>query len=325
MPLSPARGPGGLEWAFRIPSAGGSRALRAIRESERSRALADRRPADPLAAGVLDRVLPAIVAAKGESPFRRVYLGSEFCERLIPGEGDLREVLGAAREEGLGVTLLAPWTGDEGIDRLRPILRVFEREAGAGAEVAAGDWGALGMLRREHPGLAPVLGRLLDKAMRDPRAAPIYPRTTPAARRVLSGSSASLPAYRRFLVEMGIRRIELDALPQGIGLDLRGSGIAAALHIPFGAVATGRPCLAGSLHLDPADRLRFDLPCCMECRDWTVELRDVRPPFGPESLILLQKGNALFYAVEGEILAEALGSLERIGADRVVMAFDLPF
>jgi hypothetical protein len=315
----------GREWAFRVPRSGGSRALRAIRRCERGRTLVDPRPADPLAVEVLDRILPAILAAKGEAPFRRVYLGNEFCERLLPADEDLRDVLAAAREEGLGTTLLVPPLGDGGIDRLRGILAIFEREAGAGAEVAAGDWGTLRMLRRENPGLVPVLGRLLDKALRDPRAAPIYGQATPAARAVLSGSSASLPAFRRFLLEMGIRRIELDALPQGSGLDLRGSGIAAALHLPFGAVATGRPCLAGSLHLEPADRLRFDLPCGEECRDWTVELRDPRPPFGPGDLVLLEKGNTLFYGVEGSWLSQWFGPLERIGIDRVVVAFDLPF
>jgi hypothetical protein len=161
--------------------------------------------------------------------------------------------------------------------------------------------------------------------MRDPRAAPLYPGAPEAARRVLSGSSASLPGFREFLAGLGVRRIELDVLPQGISLELRGSGIAASLHVPFAVIATGRPCAAGSLHLDPADRFRFDLPCREECRDWTLERRDLGPPSGGEcGPVLLEKGNSLCWTAGGEALAGALGALDRIGADRAVISFDLP-
>ena len=47
-------------------------------------------------------------------------------------------------------------------------------DGGGATEVVVNDWGVLRLVRREFPGLRPVLGRLMNKMMRDPRVAPFY-------------------------------------------------------------------------------------------------------------------------------------------------------
>src|SRR5437867_3594050 len=81
----------------------------------------------------------------------------------------------------------APYVTDRGLARPRPLLEAAASERGEGTEVVVNDWGVLRLVRREFPGLRPVLGRLMNKMMRDPRVAPFYSGGPDDARRALSG------------------------------------------------------------------------------------------------------------------------------------------
>lgn len=320
-----SRPPAALEWAIHFPAEREPSLLSGILEGDRNGTIDASALAGSDVRPFLERTLPSILSRKRGS-LSRIYYGPEFCEHLIPDSEGLRRVLAIARGAGgLPVTLLLPWSTDAGLDRIRLLLSVLVEEAGPGAEVAVNDWGVLRLLRQEFPGLTPVLGRLMNKMMRDPRVAPFFSGGPAEARKALSGSSASLPAYRRFLLDSGVRRIELDLLYQGIDLDLAGTGLRSTLWLPFGYVATGRICLSGSLHHPRTDKFRYDLPCRHECQEHSVELRNTRSPFEESrDLVLWQRGNTVFYPFEGKPLEEALESLERIGADRVALELDLP-
>src|SRR5262249_8897069 len=138
---------------------------------------------------------------------------------------------------------------------------------GEPCEVVFQDWGALRLLRGRYPALEPVLGRLLNKGLRDPRVTPRYSETVPPgeARAALSADAAASTPFLSLLRSQGVCRIASDALPQGGGLTAR-SGLALSVALPFGVVTTGRICLAASLReggpgrFEPVDR------CGRECQ-----------------------------------------------------------
>jgi hypothetical protein len=326
IPQSAIRNPqSSIEWAFHFPAERDPELLAEVLRADGEGALGSTALTGPEVRPFLAEALPSILRGK-RSPLARIYYGPEFCEHLLPSPERLRRVLAAALEAGsLPVTLLLPWATDAGLARIGPLLAVFEEKAGPGAEAVVNDWGVLRLLRREFPGLTPVLGRLMNKMMRDPRVAPFYSTGPAEARKALSGSSARLPAYQRFLLDAGVRRIELDPLLQGIDQDLDGTGLRSTLWLPFGYAASGRICVSGSLHLPRADRFRYDLPCRHECQEDSVELRNTRSPFAESrDLVLWRRGNTVFYPVLGKPLEDAIESIPRIGADRVVLELDLP-
>ncbi|MDP7294889.1 MAG: hypothetical protein QGG24_06170, partial [Vicinamibacterales bacterium] len=109
----------------------------------------------------------------------RVYLGNEFCERLIPSVQLLERAHTAAAERGLALTLLTPYVTDDGIDRLRPLLSRLEGLAGLAP-------------------FAPVAGRG-DEALRGGRE-------TAALKQQLHTLAADLASARAEIADLAQRR-----------------------------------------------------------------------------------------------------------------------
>ena len=84
--------------------------------------------------------------------WQRVYLGSDLCERLLPGPGLLRRWVEECAGLGLQISLLSPALSDAGVHRLGRLLPLLP----AGTEVVITDWGALRRLRSHHAELLPV-------------------------------------------------------------------------------------------------------------------------------------------------------------------------
>ena len=119
-----------------------------------------------------------------------------------------------------------------------------------------------------------VLGRLMDKMMRDPRTAPYYNVTgaPPHALAALRGHPLSGAEFRRLLNEHGVTRIELDQLHQGIDFDSSLNGIPITLHLPYGFVASGRICASGSYALPASEKFMVGGSCDHECQEFCVRL-----------------------------------------------------
>jgi hypothetical protein len=239
----------------------------------------------------------AIARAFGPVRFSRLYFGNEFCERLIPGAADLHRAAAAAAARGLGLTLLTPYVTDAGIERLRPALDLLAAQpAGGGVEVVANDWGLVHLLRRDYPGLRLVLGRLMNRMLRDPRVTH-YLASAPApaeAHRALRQSGVAAPAFRRFLARLGIERVEFDHPPQGLDMDFRQLGLAASLYLPYGYIATGRVCMIGSLHLPAAEKFDVESICRRECHHYTFSFEYSNSPYDNRDQEFIEKGTPIF-------------------------------
>lgn len=262
----------------------------------------------------------------GQVAFSRIYFGNEFCQHLIPTASLLARVYTGARAKGLAFTLLTPYVTDEGIERLTPLFAFLAGQEER-SEVVVNDWGVLRLLRREFPNLTPVLGRLLTKMLRDPLAAAYYclhPLTPKPALAALRRSNLPVPAYRAFLERCGIRMVEVDNVVQGIDMDFKALGFAAALHAPYGFVATGRICLFASLNRPKAEKFSVSTTCSKECQRHHAECSYEGSPFEGNPFVLLHRGNTVFYAQEEALLRPALLQAEARGIERITYQPEVP-
>jgi hypothetical protein len=253
----------------------------------------------------------------GPLVFTRVYFGNEFCQHLIPSLGKLRRVYEACKERGIHFSFVTPYVTDKGIKRLRPLLD-FLAESTPHTEVIVNDWGVLRMLRRNYPELEIVLGRLMNKMLRDPRVTGLYKQTAPeTVIKTLNEPAMAATLYQQFLTGLGVRTLEFDVLLQGMNFSsLADGGLTVSVYVPYGFVATGRVCMIGSLHLPKPKKFDVDIRCSFECQEYTTELH-YTSPVNKVDQKYFQKGTTVFYTHSREMLAstfeEALqGRIHRI-------------
>lgn len=282
---------------------------------------------DPLAtAWALDPGWATLLAVARGAPIPlRVYFGNEFCEHRIPPEGEFEMSLAEVRALDLPFTFVTPPVADAGLERLAGCLARLEALL-PGSEVVVGDWGTARLLRERFPALRPVLGRLLVKFLRDPRLTPrfLFPDSPPAPLTAMQQCSLTLPGFLEVLGELGVDRVEIDNLFQGMAVDFPALGLRSALHIPFGYVTRGRICLIGNQQMAPERKFGALSPCRRECLEVEVRLRDRnrRPDGGVYDY--MQRGNTIFYAQTGPHLMRGLAWAAAQGA-RLVFSPEPPF
>ena len=295
-----------MEWAIHIASSGDARAELCPEEIDRFEPGAALSPTVRLAAKLIGEYF-------GPVRFTRCVYGNEFCEHLIPDRELLKQSLAAACERGLRFTLLTPYVSDAGIDALRPLLDLLDREGDA-CEVVFNDWGVLNLLRRDYPNLVPVQGRLMNKSLRDPRITGVYgasdaPATTLVA---LRRSNLDCASYTGFLRRMGVERVELDNLPQGVDLSFVEGDIKTSLYMPFGFISTSRVCMAAGIHYSKRDKFQPGAPCHHECQASLLKYTYTNSPFDNRDQEFYLKGNTYFY-IHTEAMMRAVFEQSRAG------------
>lgn len=245
--------------------------------------------------------------------FSRIYFGNEFCQHLIPSVEDLEQVLGFTLEKKLHLTFVTPYVTDKGLQVLASLFSKIEKQK-LGSEVVFNDWGVLRVLNRNYPNLEPVMGRLLTKMKRGPRVMNLVDSLPQTTIDYLRSCSLNVPLYRQFLIKNSIRRVELDNLLQGIGLDFSDSGISASLYIPYAYITTTRLCLAISCDVHGREDEVGIFPCKRECQEYTFSLTH---PVMPAPLI--RKGNTLFFRNE-----KVPEDLRQKNIDRIVIQPEVP-
>jgi hypothetical protein len=219
--------------------------------------------------------------------FSRLYFGNEFCQRLLPTPEELNAVLEAVP---LDFTLVTPYVTDEGLEKVQGLIDLLSKRREK-AEVVFNDWGVFTVLKGQYPSLEPVLGRLLNKMKRDPRLMNVLDRIPENTREYFRGSNLSVPLFRNFLVENGIKRAEFDNVLQEIDFDYQ--GIELSLYLPYVYVTTTRACLANACDIPEESEHVGIFPCRQECKRYTFHLEsDVMPA------ALIRRGNTLFFENE---------------------------
>lgn len=249
--------------------------------------------------------------------YRRLYFGCEFCQRLMPGVAALEKALLWADKARLAFTLVTPYVTQTGYGALERLLG-FLSKRGIPAEVVINDWGTLELLRLLPQGFQPVAGRLLTKQKRGPTIIPLLSRQAvtplvvrdphrpksstiifqkklpPAVDPYYKGSNASsVPLIQEFFLSIGIRRMELDNLAQGMHLELLKDRMTASVYTPYVYITTTFFCPSAGCEQKGGPLLKL-MPCTRPCRRYGFLLRHRSMP---KPLYL--RGNTMFYKHAG--------------------------
>ena len=170
----------------------------------------------------------------------RVYIGHETCENLLPPKETALEVIKYYTNLGCKVTLVTPFLTPSGITKA---IHCIEYLSGfiESLEVVCSDWGLLDFLSYKKIG-EPIAGRLLAGQSLDPRIARMfntnentnykrilthldrtkcelqYESITEELKLHYQTSAINKTEVAEYLTEKGIRRCELNNIPQGISL-----------------------------------------------------------------------------------------------------------
>jgi len=195
--------------------------------------------------------------------FNRIYVGSEFCERLFPSPKKLLRILRGAEELNLKTSLVTPAmlteTGAKQFQYIFNKLRNKNR-----LEIIVNCWGMLELLR-DYKNLEPVFGRSLNKIKRDPRW-----RGDSSA---LKQSSLSISSFTNLLKKYRVRKIELDNVPQGLIINSNGDELQYHLYFSKIPISFSKICVFGSTNIK-GRKFSIDSPCQKECQDYSIIYRD---------------------------------------------------
>ena len=142
------------------------------------------------------------------------------------------------------MTLVTPTLNQSELSQLGSRLERVLPVLGEGDELVVSDWGVVDLVRSIQPDLTLIVGRALSAQKRDPRIESLELNT--AEHEYFRNSAWNSLSAAELLIELGIGRVELDNLLQGIAPlpePLKGS-----LHLPFAMVTSTRNCPFRSTH-----------------------------------------------------------------------------
>jgi hypothetical protein len=227
----------------------------------------------------------------------RVYIGHETCFWRSPAVQDIERVAKMLRDAGRPMTLVTPFLTEAAFGATRRTIEAAAEVRGR-IEVVCNDWGLLHWLAEQRIA-EPVVGRWLGGQATDPRLAAMdqperhvsHERTvlhadgTRVALRYRRPSSPLMEHLRRCAVdtpevlvllrEMGVRRLEISNVLQGVHLALA-PGWSASLYLPDVPVAVSRRDLPG----DSSRWLHPSFPAELEQRDNVVGYNNGELPRG---------------------------------------------
>jgi hypothetical protein len=245
-----------------------------------------------------------------DSRYSRLYFGNEFCPRLTASLEDFKVVKDFISKRNMEFTFVTPYVTNKEIDELTPILEFVIKDF-LGAEIVVNDWGFLRLIRREFNCSNLALGRLLTKQKRGPRILNLKNKVPDNMFQHFRESNVDLPLLSDFLVNNGIKRVELDNLLQGVSR--ANSSLKASLYFPFAYVTTTRFCIISSSE-KRRKFLRSIQPCNKECQKYTFRLKHKNMPVD-----FFLKGNTQFF--RNDKLTDNLAELR---IDRIVYEPEIP-
>lgn len=237
----------------------------------------------------------------GLSSYARLYFGAEFCSWAMPSRSEILKARELARHSGLKFTLMTPVMREETIAELSDLFNLLADDWQAEDELLISDLGALEPAAQSLPQAQIILGRALSGQKRGPRITGLA--LSGEAQEYFRQGSWYGHEARQLLTEIGVERIELDNLLQGIAP--LPDGIQGSLHYPWLMVTSSRNC--------PYHRDKTGRRCSVACGE------GFRLTTDQTSHPLLQAGNSQF--IENRVLPVDFAAL---GIDRLVEHLHLP-
>lgn len=261
---------------------------------------------------------------------RRLHFGSEFCQYRLSSFAAVRKAAEYCWENGMEFTYATPYVHEKKFLELDSILQGLCRlteESGKAMEIVVNDWGVYHHVRSHYPQFNLMLGRLLNKMIRDPRVASFYNQDEVAAaaeagKRVMQGTGLFSSWFGQFLQTERLSGIEFDPLLQDMDLSACPKHWHVSFHFPFGCVASGSACMVGFMEADKKDKFRGDPSCKQQCQTAVFELKH-RSNEEMESRVF-QKGNTAFFAHQPELMKRGLQNAIAFPGSRVVYSPRIP-
>jgi hypothetical protein len=271
----------------------------------------------------------AAAFAKPKRP-ERIYFGSEFCQYRLPPLSLVKKALAYCRESGFAFTFATPYAHREKFTQLVSILAYLDGAAastGERVEVVVNDWGVYHHIQTHLPRLDVVIGRLLNKTIRDPRVAHYYANDkAPEEGRKFFQRTGLLSAwFQTFLQRGNVVGLDFDELIQGNEVPSMKEWEAPLLtsfHFPFGCVASGSACMVGFMETAKAGKFRGDPKCKQECQRYVCELKNRQ--HSDMQTRIVQKGTTAFYAHTRELVRSGLRGVQAVERPRVVYSPRIP-
>ncbi|MEA3514936.1 MAG: hypothetical protein U9R34_05645 [Nanoarchaeota archaeon] len=88
----------------------------------------------------------------------RFYFGEEFCDRLLPSNQEMKEVVNKARESNKDISLLIPPLSETGLKKAISLINLLD----SGSEVIVNDYGALNLVANEFENPI-IIGRVMGR------------------------------------------------------------------------------------------------------------------------------------------------------------------
>jgi len=239
--------------------------------------------------------------AKLTGDYTRLHYGAEFCPWNLSPPRDILAMREACRAAGWCFTLVTPVISQPALEPLRRALEGVLPQLDADDEVTVNDLGSIALVREIRPELTLAVGRALSGQKRGPQILDL--QLNPEQLDYFRQGTWYSAANRELLTELGIARVELDNLLQGLAP--LPEGLAGTLHTPYAMVTSSGTC--------PFRPHGAEGPCPAPCGEVMVLST-------PESRVpLYQGGNTQF--LQREELPENLPAL---GIDRTVFHPGLP-
>ena len=192
--------------------------------------------------------------------YNRIYLGNEFCYRLLPDRKELENIIKIARKKRIKITLLTGQIDSQGLRIVKKIIKYLNKEQVL-EEAIINDYGILNYLKRTFPNCQIILGRMLSRFVR------------------LDQNS--------FLYKMNIRRLEFDSLDEIKIKKQQLSNI--SYYYPYSFFSVSRYCPVADIFNNRSENHGI-IKCSKECLK-IGELKINNPIFKKSAIL---KGNALF-------------------------------
>lgn len=268
----------------------------------------------------------SVMFAEPKRP-QRIYFGSEFCQYRLPSLSLVIKAVEYCLENGFAFTFATPYTHNQTFTQLVRILAYLDEMASAAGErveVVVNDWGVYHHIQTRFPHLDVVIGRLLNKTIRDPRVAHYYDdeRAPEQGRKFFQGTGLVSTWFQTFWQNGNVIGIEFDELIQGKEVTQMESSLQISLHFPFGCIASGSACMVGFMDTERAEKFRGDPACKQQCQKYVFELKNRQHRDMKHRIF--QKGTTAFYAHNLELVRSGLQSVQAIKRPRVVYSPRIP-
>ncbi|KAB7708244.1 hypothetical protein F9802_05970 [Bacillus aerolatus] len=257
----------------------------------------------------------------------RIIFGSEFCQYRLPAARVVKKALDYCWENGMDFSFATSYVHEEKFKQLADILSLLDeaiQESEKRIEVIVNDWGVYYYTKQNFPRLDIIIGRLLNKSIRDPRVAHYYNESNAPeeGKDFFKKTGLFSEPFRQFLNDGKVSGFEFDQLIQGNSLSEEEAKQTIGLHFPFGCVASGSACMVGFIDSDKADKFRGDPECKQQCQFYVFELKNKRHLDMKNRVF--QKGNTAFYSHDSGLVKTGLESLQTIENARAVYSLRLP-